>query len=123
VTMALTNAMSDRAVTLPIATDGDIDFSFAVPLANSKGLSVYWDGNCNSAPVPSGGGLCYDAATRVATTTPSHVDELEPKIPAGGTVTMNLYSSAIPTSLAIDKLQLVFLQPETGKQILIPIPG
>jgi len=126
VTISLTNAMADRAVPLQIATSGDIDFSFAVPSEDSAGLSEseWWQGDCTVMPAPTTAarGLCVDLATRVQSTDPDHVDELEPEIPAGGTVTMHLYSSPFPTSLSLTSLELIYSDPIDGTQTLIPLP-
>ena len=121
VTMALTNAMSDRAVPLNIATVGDIDFSFAVAFRDSAGLPSIWQGNCKEGLGSVRPGLCVDLATRVQSTSPSHVHDVTSQIPAGGTVTMKLYSSEIPTSLSLDKLQFEYMDSITGDETKIPL--
>jgi hypothetical protein len=125
VTIEVTNKLPDRSVPLGIATVGDIDFSFAVPSKDSAGLPSVWQGDCNVSPAPTTAahGLCVDLATRVQSTTPSLVDQAEPQIPPGGTVTMKLYSSEIPESLDLGKLQLIYIDPIDGTQTHIPFTG
>jgi hypothetical protein len=123
VTIEVTNTLKDRPEPLAIATVGDIDFSFAVPSKDSAGLPDQWQGDCNVSPAPTTAshGFCVDVATRVQSTTPSLVDQAEPQIPPGDTVTMRLYSSAFPKSLALDKLQLIYIEPFDGTQTHIPL--
>lgn len=109
----LKNTSADRSEPVPVYPEGGYStpFEVAIPASNSEQVQHVFHWDCAA--------VCIDRAGGLIETTPDYTGR-DTMIAPGSTMTLRLYSSAVPSGLALSDVSVFWVEAITDTRTALP---